>query len=237
MESNTNVDDVSSAKLLPNKKRKQVDQDKIVENFPKKKRIKPKCSTDGCGNFVVKGGHGAKVKTCSHDGCNSYAKKGGVCIKHGAKVKTCSHEGCTNFAQQRGLCRRHGAYKSLDTVEVVEAESSTVSDSTPKKKPRRKCSADGCTSIAQKGGLCRRHGAYKPPDTEEVAASTLPDPIPSICLPCNDDHKYDEETDDEIEYETSDQPIKIKTEAIKKEDDNAYNQETDDEESVEKVPV
>ena len=172
------------------------------------------CSHDGCNNNAKKGGvcikHGAKVKTCSHEGCNSYAIEGGVCVKHGAKKtpKTCSNEGCTNQVQKNGVCYRH--------------------------RMGNPCTYTGCKYRAKEGSdRCGRHTRKSSIDTEE----TTPDPIPSICLPCNDDHKYDEETDDEIEYETSDQPIKIKTEPIKEEDDNAYNQDTDDEDSVEKVPV
>ena len=69
-------------------------------NAPKKKRIRAKCSSDGCTNNARKGGvctrHAGgteKIKTCSHEGCTNVARKGGVCRRHGAKQKICSHEG------------------------------------------------------------------------------------------------------------------------------------------------
>ena len=217
MESNNNIDDVSSSKPLPIKKRKG-DQDTIVDNAPKKKRIRPKCSAAGCNNNAKRGGvcikHGANklehvlkkhALTCATDECKNKAYiEGGNCIKHGGK-QLCSANGCTNIAKKGRVCAKHGA-------KVV----------------RKICSHEGCDNYAQKRGVCKRHS---PPDTEEApvaaAASTLPDPIPSMCLPCNVDHKYDEETDDEVENETSDQPIEIKTEAIKEEEDTDYDDDDD----------
>ena len=97
-------------------KRKQLNQDKVVDHAPKKKRVRRRCSADECANIAVNGGvcvkHGAKVKTCSHEGCTNNVQKQGVCIKHGAKVTkkrmACNHEGCTNWIRKRGVCRRHG---------------------------------------------------------------------------------------------------------------------------------
>jgi len=114
---------------------KRNNQGKGRDNSPKKKRIRAKCSADGCNMR-----YGAKKKICSHEGCTSFAQKGGVCYSsHGAPrpaPKACSHEGCVNQAKKGGVCVRHGA-------------------------KQKTCSYDGCTTIALVGGVCTRHGAKK----------------------------------------------------------------------------
>ena len=143
MESNSNVNDKSSAKLLPNKKRKAQDNDDAVGVATKnKKKHALTCATDGCKNKAYKVGgnchkHGGK-QLCSTDGCTNIAVNGGVCIKHGASwtKRTCSHEGCTNHVVNSGVCIKHGAKVKT-------------------------CSHKGCNNHAKKGGVCRRHGAYK----------------------------------------------------------------------------
>ena len=62
------------------KKRKEVS---VSASGPQKKRIKKRCSTEGCTHQAV---------------------KGGVCVRHGAKAKRCSNEGCTNVVVRRGGC-------------------------------------------------------------------------------------------------------------------------------------
>jgi hypothetical protein len=109
-----------------------------------------RCSTEGCTNFVVKGGvcvkHGAKVKRCSSEGCTNQAQKGGVCTRHGAKIKRCSSDGCTNHARKGGVCIRHGAKDKL-----------------------KRCSCKGCTNQSVRGGVCRRHGVYRNKNEESTA--------------------------------------------------------------------
>jgi hypothetical protein len=46
---------------------------------------------------------------CSSEGCTNYVVKGGVCWRHGAEVKVCKSAGCTQRAQNGGVCKRHGA--------------------------------------------------------------------------------------------------------------------------------
>eukprot|EP00984_Skeletonema_dohrnii_P002766 scaffold955_cov79-Skeletonema_dohrnii-CCMP3373.AAC.8 len=124
------------------KKRKEVSVSAINECGPPKKRVKKRCSVEGCTNHAKNGGvcikHGAEVKLCSVEGCTNYAKKGGLCIRHGAKVevKLCSVDECNNKAIKGGVCYRHGAQKKL-------------------------CRVKECTNYAQKGGVCHRHGAKK----------------------------------------------------------------------------
>ena len=108
----------------PRKKRKQLGQGTGDNNAPKKKRIRTKCSADGCTNIAMKGGvcirHGAKKKTCSHDGCNNQVVNSGVCTLHGAKRvrKTCNHEGCTKYSQKSGFCKRHYKLSNGESVAV-----------------------------------------------------------------------------------------------------------------------
>jgi hypothetical protein len=124
----------------PRKKRKQLGQGMGDNHAPKKKRIRTKCSSDGCTNVARKGGvcvrHGGteKIKTCSHEGCTNVSRKGGVCASHGAKQKTCSNEGCTSVAKKGGVCMRHGG--------TVVAKI---------------CSHEGCTNNAINGGVCSSH--------------------------------------------------------------------------------
>ena len=105
-----------------------------------KKRIRKRCSSNGCTNRAQNGGlcfgHGAKAKRCSREGCKNKVINGGVCIRHGAKVKQCSSDGCTNYAITGGVCWRHGAKDKV-----------------------KRCSSDGCKNYIVKGGLCTRHGA------------------------------------------------------------------------------
>mmetsp|Transcript_7549 Transcript_7549/g.11489 ORF Transcript_7549/g.11489 Transcript_7549/m.11489 type:complete len:103 (-) Transcript_7549:145-453(-) len=73
------------------KKRKEVDLAANNGSGPSKKRVKKRCSAEGCINQAV---------------------KGGVCVRHGAKLKLCSTVGCTNNALRGGVCWRHGAYRN-----------------------------------------------------------------------------------------------------------------------------
>ncbi len=81
------------------------------------------CSSEGCTNYVQKGGvcirHGGKVvpKLCSSEGCANNAQNGGVCNRHGAKVKQCSSEGCTNHIQKGGVCI--GMVRRSDDADAV----------------------------------------------------------------------------------------------------------------------
>jgi len=128
------------------KKRKEVS---VSASGPQKKRIKKRCSTEGCTHQAVKGGvcvrHGAKAKRCSNEGCTNVVVQGGVCIRHGAKVKRCSNEGCTNQVQNGGVCFRHGA----------KVKKFTRSDG-------NRCSFEGgCINrVGQRGGLCSNHSAH-----------------------------------------------------------------------------
>ena len=115
----------SSAKSRPKRRRNQGDNDKIVDNAPKKKRIRTKCSADGCNNIAQKGGicrmHGANKlehtpkwgdQTCATDGCENKAYVvGGNCTKHGGKRLNakCSIDGCNSYALKGGVCIKHGA--------------------------------------------------------------------------------------------------------------------------------
>mmetsp|Transcript_6597 Transcript_6597/g.7203 ORF Transcript_6597/g.7203 Transcript_6597/m.7203 type:complete len:659 (+) Transcript_6597:633-2609(+) len=100
------------------------------------KRIRRKCTVDGCSNRVVQGGlcisHGAKRKTCKHPGCTKNVKKAGLCSTHGPARKRCEHEGCKKVAVQGGKCIAHGAKKKL-------------------------CKIAGCTKQAILAGMCKKH--------------------------------------------------------------------------------
>jgi len=100
------------------------------------KRIRRKCTVQGCANRVVQGGlcisHGAKRKTCKHPGCNKNVKKAGLCSTHGPARKRCEAEGCQKVAVQGGRCIAHGAKKKL-------------------------CIVDGCQKQAILSGMCKKH--------------------------------------------------------------------------------
>ena len=100
------------------------------------KRVRRKCSVEGCPNRVVQGGlcisHGAKRKTCKHPGCTKNVKKAGLCSTHGPARKRCEAEGCTKVAVQGGKCIAHGAKKKL-------------------------CSVESCKKQAILSGMCKKH--------------------------------------------------------------------------------
>ena len=100
------------------------------------KRVRRKCTVEGCPNRVVQGGlciaHGAKRKTCKHPGCTKNVKKAGLCSTHGPARKRCEAEGCNKVAVQGGRCISHGAKK-------------------------RMCSVSECTKQAILGGMCKKH--------------------------------------------------------------------------------
>ena len=100
------------------------------------KRVRRKCTVEGCANRVVQGGlcisHGAKRKTCKHPGCNKNVKKAGLCSTHGPARKRCEHPGCPKVAVQGGRCISHGANKKL-------------------------CSVEDCSKQAILCGMCKKH--------------------------------------------------------------------------------
>eukprot|EP00977_Amphora_coffeiformis_P024051 scaffold14974_cov195-Amphora_coffeaeformis.AAC.58 len=100
------------------------------------KRVRRKCTVQGCGNRVVQGGlcisHGAKRKTCKHPGCNKNVKKAGLCSTHGPARKRCDHPGCPKVAVQGGRCISHGAKKKL-------------------------CCVADCSKQAILAGMCKKH--------------------------------------------------------------------------------
>lgn len=100
------------------------------------KRVRRKCTVQGCGNRVVQGGlciaHGAKRKTCKHPGCNKNVKKAGLCSTHGPARKRCDHPGCPKVAVQGGRCISHGAKKKL-------------------------CAVANCSKQAILAGMCKKH--------------------------------------------------------------------------------
>ena len=100
------------------------------------KRVRRKCTIEGCPNRVVQGGlcisHGAKRKQCAHPGCTKNVKKAGLCSTHGPARKRCDHEGCTKVAVQGGRCITHGAKKKL-------------------------CTMSGCSKQAILAGMCKKH--------------------------------------------------------------------------------
>ena len=100
------------------------------------KRVRRKCTIQGCQNRVVQGGlcisHGAKRKTCKHPGCSKNVKKAGLCSTHGPARKRCEADGCAKVAVQGGRCIAHGAKK-------------------------RSCSMPDCTKQAILAGMCKKH--------------------------------------------------------------------------------
>jgi len=100
------------------------------------KRVRRKCTIEGCTNRVVQGGlciaHGAKRKQCAHPGCTKNVKKAGLCSTHGPARKRCEHPGCTKVAVQGGKCISHGAKKKL-------------------------CAISGCSKQAILSGMCKKH--------------------------------------------------------------------------------
>ena len=99
------------------------------ETEPKSKRVRRKCSVEGCPNRVVQGGvciaHGAKRKVCSVEGCTKNVKAKGFCSAHGPARKKCEHEGCERVAVQGGRCISHGAKKKLCQVLVSSSFTSS----------------------------------------------------------------------------------------------------------------
>ena len=100
------------------------------------KRVRRKCTVEGCPNRVVQGGlcisHGAKRKQCKHPGCTKNVKKAGLCSTHGPARKRCEAEGCSKVAVQGGRCIAHGAKKKM-------------------------CDVDGCRKQAILSGMCKKH--------------------------------------------------------------------------------
>jgi len=100
------------------------------------KRVRRKCTVEGCPNRVVQGGlcisHGAKRKQCKHPGCTKNVKKAGLCSTHGPARKRCDAEGCQKVAVQGGRCIAHGAKKKL-------------------------CDVEGCKKQAILSGMCKKH--------------------------------------------------------------------------------
>lgn len=100
------------------------------------KRVRRKCTHDGCTNRVVQGGvciqHGAKRKICGYEGCTKHVKKAGMCSTHGPARKRCEFEGCEKVAVQGGRCIAHGAKKRL-------------------------CSFENCEKQAILSGMCKKH--------------------------------------------------------------------------------
>ena len=117
------------------------------------KRVRRKCTVEGCHNRVVQGGlcisHGAKRKLCKYPGCKKHVKKAGLCSTHGPARKRCELEGCTKVAVQGGRCIAHGAKKKL-------------------------CSVDRCTKQAILSGMCKKHHDQK--QAGENPTCTIIDP-------------------------------------------------------------
>ena len=123
------------------KKRKEVDLAANIGSGPPKKRVRKRCSAEGCTNNIQNGGvcfrHGAKKKPCSVDDCTNQVVNGGVCIRHGAKVKLCSVDNCTNYAKKGGVCVQHGAKGD-------------------------RCKLEGCTLKGDFSGFCITHLVPRP---------------------------------------------------------------------------
>lgn len=126
------------------------------------KRVRRKCTVEGCPNRVVQGGlcisHGAKRKQCKHPGCTKNVKKAGLCSTHGPARKRCEAGGCSKVAVQGGRCIAHGAKKKL-------------------------CDVDNCAKQAILGGMCKKHH-----DENQGQESQLsPPPVESLtqCIPTN----------------------------------------------------
>eukprot|EP00984_Skeletonema_dohrnii_P007240 scaffold2618_cov69-Skeletonema_dohrnii-CCMP3373.AAC.1 len=163
--------EMSRRSSAPRKKQPRSGSD---EDGPPRKRIRTRCSHEGCTNRAEKGGvcctHGAERPRCSRENCTNYAQQGGVCRRHGAEAPKCSHENCTNQARKGGVCMSHGA------VYVYV---------------RPRCSHEGCTKQAQKGGVCCTHGAKQrianaaiPEDVEalDVVIPAIPEDVVALAL-------------------------------------------------------
>lgn len=120
------------------------------------KRVRRKCTVEGCPNRVVQGGlcisHGARRKLCKHPGCNKNVKKAGLCSSHGPARKRCETEGCTKVSVQGGRCIAHGAKKKL-------------------------CSVENCAKQAILNGMCKKHHDQSRKDSNRVA----PPPADTYC--------------------------------------------------------
>jgi hypothetical protein len=116
------------------------------------KRVRRKCSVEGCANRVVQGGlcitHGAKRKTCKHPGCDKNVKKAGLCSTHGPARKRCDAEGCDKVAVQGGKCISHGAKK-------------------------RVCLFDNCSKQAILSGMCKKHHDKATAEKLDLASGAL----------------------------------------------------------------
>lgn len=125
------------------------------------KRVRRKCTVEGCPNRVVQGGlcisHGAKRKQCRYAGCTKNVKKAGLCSTHGPARKRCENDGCNKVAVQGGKCIAHGAKKKL-------------------------CSIDGCTKQAILGGMCKKHHDHNQAPSDKIIQ---PPPVDSMarCVP------------------------------------------------------
>eukprot|EP00526_Cylindrotheca_closterium_P007362 CAMPEP_0113617812 /NCGR_PEP_ID=MMETSP0017_2-20120614/8991_1 /TAXON_ID=2856 /ORGANISM="Cylindrotheca closterium" /LENGTH=698 /DNA_ID=CAMNT_0000527255 /DNA_START=361 /DNA_END=2457 /DNA_ORIENTATION=+ /assembly_acc=CAM_ASM_000147 len=125
------------------------------------KRVRRKCTVEGCPNRVVQGGlcisHGAKRKLCKYPGCNKNVKKAGLCSTHGPARKRCEFEDCNKVAVQGGRCIAHGAKKKL-------------------------CCVDGCTKQAILGGMCKKHHDH---NQGPSGKNIQPPPVDSMarCVP------------------------------------------------------
>jgi hypothetical protein len=129
------------------------------------KRIRKRCSVDGCEKGVQVGGvcisHGADIKRCSVDGCEKQARSGGLCISHGAEVKRCSVDGCEKGVRVGGVCYKHGAKHDIKRCSVDGCEKGVINGGLciSHGAKAKRCSVDGCEKQAQHGGLCISHGA------------------------------------------------------------------------------
>ncbi|CAJ1952390.1 unnamed protein product [Cylindrotheca closterium] len=125
------------------------------------KRVRRKCTIEGCPNRVVQGGlcisHGAKRKQCKHPGCNKNVKKAGLCSTHGPARKRCEFQSCNKVAVQGGRCIAHGAKKKL-------------------------CLIDGCAKQAILAGMCKKHHDHSQGPSDN---SIQPPPVDSMaqCVP------------------------------------------------------
>jgi hypothetical protein len=122
------------------------------------KRVRRKCTMNGCPNRVVQGGlcisHGAKRKQCKHPGCTKNVKKAGLCSTHGPARKRCEYESCGKVAVQGGRCIAHGAKKKL-------------------------CLIDSCSKQAILGGMCKKHH-----DQNQNQASRTTSPLGESFVQC-----------------------------------------------------
>jgi hypothetical protein len=128
------VASVSSSRLSDSKE--PLSPTKELASGGTSKRIRRKCTVEGCLNRVVQGGlcisHGAKRKICRHPGCSKNVKKAGLCSAHGPARRRCDAPGCQKVAVQGGRCIAHGARKKL-------------------------CSVLTCSKQAIISGMCKKH--------------------------------------------------------------------------------